>query len=94
LSADRRVLDVEQLEIDVGVWEVVGVKLEHHFRSGLLLPAWCTEGGCALDEPVADAAYVDDPAFAVVVELAAEAAGVAIECAGGAGVRVAPEVDK
>ena len=49
--------------------------------------------GCApSDQPVANTVDVGDPSFAVVVELAAEAAGVAVERAGGAGRGVSPQV--
>src|SRR5271157_3858984 len=54
---------------------------------------WRWLRGCApLDQPVADTVDVGDPALAVAAQLAAEAAGVAVECAGAAGRRVSPQV--
>src|SRR5271157_5776271 len=54
---------------------------------------WLWPRGCALSgQPVADAVDVGDPALTVATELAAEAAGVAVERAGSAGRRVSPEV--
>src|SRR5271157_5314961 len=44
------------------------------------------------DQPVADAVDVGDPTLAVAAQLAAQAAGVAIERAGTAGRRVSPQV--